>query len=368
MVLFRPWEYGCAASRRSFPARPHLVQPAASTPSARSADPAAAVRSSQPNASASALGSDRGQDRALAGIILANLAVLTFTLMDAVIKGVSEHVPTGEIIFFRNIFAFIPLLLFAWVKDGGLKFRTVNPWGHLMRGAFGVTSMYCFFRSYLEMHLSDAIALGLSGPIFITVLSVPLLKEQVGWRRWSAVTIGFIGVIIMTRPGPGMFDVHAFWPLAAAVLYALAMVSIRQLGSSEPSSTIVFYFTAFSTLASFLTIPLGWVDPTQAWVVPPSFGILARVFAIGIMGGCAQIFLTNAYQRARASVVAPFDYTALVYGFLLGWIFFTEVPDVFLIVGGLIVVASGVYIIHRETVVARAQRRQPPVPPLPTNE
>ncbi|HVZ02824.1 MAG TPA: DMT family transporter [Dongiaceae bacterium] len=326
-----------------------MVQPAASTPTAA---PAAG----------------RTHDRAVAGIVLANLAVLTFTLMDAVIKGVSEQVPTGEIIFFRNLFAFIPLLLYAWLKDGRLTLRTANPWGHVLRGAFGVISMYCFFRSYLEMHLSDAIALGLSGPIFITVLSVPLLKEHVGWRRWSAVIIGFIGVIIMTRPGPGMFDTKAFWPLAAAVLYALAMISIRRLGSREPSSTIVFYFTAFSTLASFLTIPLGWADPSQAWVAPPSFDVLARVFAIGIMGGLAQIFLTNAYQRARASVVAPFDYTALVYGFLLGWVFFSEVPDLFLVVGGLIVVASGVYIIHRETVVARARHRAAPVPPLPTNE
>ena len=105
-----------------------------------------------------------------------------------------------------------------------------------------------------------------------------------------------------------------------------------------------------------------------AWVMPQSRDQFGRVAVIGVMGGCAQILLTKAYQRARASVVAPFDYTALVYGFLLGWIFFDEVPDSFLIVGGLVVVASGVYIIHRETVVARARHVPPPVPPLPTNE
>jgi drug/metabolite transporter (DMT)-like permease len=288
--------------------------------------------------------------------------------MDAVIKGVSTQFPTGELIFFRNIFAFIPLLLFAWLRDGKLTLRTAHPWGHVLRGSFGVTSMYFFFFSYLKLPLSDAIALGLSGPIFITVLSVPLLKEQVGWRRWSAVIAGFLGVVIMTRPGPGVFEVNALWPLLAAIFYALAMISIRRLGATEPSSTIVFHFTAYSALVSLLTIPFGWVDPDFAWAMPESWSQIARVVVIGILGGCAQILLTNAYQRARASVIAPFDYTALVYGFLLGGIFFGEVPDAFLVVGGLIVVASGVYIIHRETAVARALHREPPIPPLPTNE
>jgi drug/metabolite transporter (DMT)-like permease len=336
-----------------------LDQPAAPIPSTRTSGTAV---------SAGAPGFATARDRAVGGIVFANLAVLTFTLMDAIIKGVSAEFPTGELIFFRNLFAFIPLLLYVWLRGGGLTFRTRNIWGHVMRGGFGVTSMFFLFYSYLVLPLSDAIALGLSGPIFVTVLSVPVLREQVGWRRWSAVIVGFVGVVIMTRPGPGVFDIDAVWPLLGAVFYAFAMISIRRLGSTEPSSTIVFYFSAFSVLASFITIPFGLFDADFKWVMPHRIWPFVEVFAIGILGGTAQIFLTNAYQRARASVVAPFDYTALVYGFLLGWGFFGEVPDTFLIVGGLIVVASGVYIIHRETEVARAQNRMPPVPPLPTNE
>jgi len=288
--------------------------------------------------------------------------------MDGIIKEVSTSFPTGEIIFFRNFFAFIPLLLFAFWRHGGISLKTQRPWGHLMRGFFGVLSMYCFFRSYLELPLSDAIAIGLSGPIFITVLSVPVLGEHVGWRRWSAVLVGFVGVLVMTRPGSGLFDWDAAWPLAAAILYAAAMLSIRKLGSTEPSTTIVFHFTAFAMLASLLTIPLGINDPGQAWVMPDDPREIALILVIGIMGGVAQIFMTMAYQRARAATVASFDYTALVYGFLLGWTFFGEVPDIFLIVGGGIVVVAGIYIIHRETVVARQQHREPPIPPLPTNE
>jgi len=353
-----------------------LDEPAASIPSAHSADPlaadplAAGPLAADPAAAArpSPPVETPGSNRALMGIVFANLSVLTFTLMDAVIKDVSKVFPTGELIFFRNLFAFIPLLLYVWFKGGRLTLRTKNVWGHVMRGGFGVLSMFFLFFSYQVLPLSDAIALGLSGPIFVTVLSVPILGEQVGWRRWSAVGAGFIGVLIMTRPGPGVFDIDAVWPLLGAVFYAFAMISIRRLGSTEPSSTIVFYFSAFSTLASFITIPFGTFDDRFKWVMPEHFWPCVELFAIGLMGGTAQILMTNAYQRARASVVAPFDYTALVYGFILAWIFFQEAPDAFLIVGGLIVVASGVYIIHRETVVARALHRQPPVPPLPTNE
>jgi len=342
-----------AGSPRPFPSETTLVQTATtSRPRSRTADgPGSTARNS-----------------ALFGILYANIAVFTFTMMDAIIKGISNTFPTGEIIFFRNIFAFVPLLIYAFWRDGGISLRTSRPWGHVMRGVSGVVSMYCFFRSYLEMHLSDAIALGLSGPIFITVLSVPVLGEQVGWRRWSAVIVGFLGVLVMTRPGSTLFDWNAGWPLAAAILYAIAMMSIRKLGATEPSTTIVFHFTAFAALASLLTIPWGMFEPRYAWVLPNDLGDLALVAVIGVLGGIAQIVLTKAYQRARAAVVAPFDYTALVYGLLLGWIFFHEVPDAYLIVGGLIVVASGIYIIHRETAVARAQHRFAPIPPLPTNE
>src|SRR6185369_8940550 len=257
----------------------------------------AAVRPAQP-----------AVDRAVAGIIFANLSVLTFTLMDAVIKDVSKVFPTGELIFFRNLFAFIPLLLYVWLRRERLNLRTKNAWGHVMRGGFGVASMFCLFHSYQILPLSDAIALGLSGPIFVTVLSVPILGEHVGWRRWCAVIVGFIGVVVMTRPGPGVFETRALWPLLGAIFYAFAMISIRRLGSTEPSSTIVFYFSAFSVVASLISVPYGWVDARFAWVMPHAIWPCIELFTIGLLGGTAQILMTNAYQRARASVVSPFDY------------------------------------------------------------
>jgi drug/metabolite transporter (DMT)-like permease len=288
--------------------------------------------------------------------------------MDGFIKEISDDFPTGQIIFFRNLLAFIPLMIFAYWRYGGIAVRTSRPWSHVVRGVFGVTSMFFFFLSYKLMDLSEAIALGLSGPIFITVLSVPLLGEHVGWRRWSAVVVGFVGVLVMTHPGAGVFDWNALVPLAAAVFYAVAMISIRKLGTTEPPTTIVFHFTAFATLASLLTIPVGVAYPEQAWVMPSGLVQGGIILTIGVLGGAAQIVLTMAYQHARAAVVAPFDYTALIYGFLIGAVWFKERPDAYIIVGGAIVVAAGIYIIHRETVVARQQHREPPAPPLPTNE
>jgi drug/metabolite transporter (DMT)-like permease len=303
------------------------------------------------------------QDRPIFGIVLINLAVVVFTGMDGVIKGVSETFPTGELVFFRNLFAFAPILGFM-IWQGRVSLRTRHLGGHLLRGLFGVSAMYCFFLSYKLLPLSDAIALSLSGPIFLTVLSIPFLGEHVGIRRWSACIVGFIGVLIMTRPGAGVWQVEALVPLLGAVFYAFAMISIRRLTGTESSGTIVFYFTFFATLAGLATAPLGAVDPELAWVWPTSTEWLIAA-AIGLMGGSAQILMTIAYRCAPVSVVAPFDYMALVYGFILGFMFFAEIPDAYLIVGGATVVASGIYIVHRETVVARALRRQQAESPLP---
>lgn len=306
----------------------------------------------------------RHQDRPVFGILLINVATIIFTAMDAVIKSVSDIFPTGQLVFFRNLFAFAPILIFM-ATQGGITLRTRHLGGHLMRGLFGVSAMYCYFLSYKLLPLSEAIALGLSGPIFLTILSIPFLGEKVGIRRWSACIVGFLGVLVMTRPGAGVWQSAALIPLLAAVFYALAMISIRKLTGTERSGTIVFYFTVFATLAGLVTAPLGGIWPELAWVWPSDWQFWGIVVLIGLMGGIGQILITIAFRCAPVSVVAPFDYMALVYGFILGFLFFAEVPDAYLIVGGLVVVMSGIYIVHRETVVARQRHKAQPAPALP---
>ncbi len=306
-------------------------------------------------------------DRPFLAILLINFAILAFTVMDGIIKSVSDYFPTGQILFCRNLFAFVPILAFAFLFERGIVLKTARPWGHVWRGLFGVMAMFGYFLSYKLLPLSAAIALGLSGPIFLTAFSVPLLGEQVGWRRWSAVIVGFIGVIVMMRPGIGVFDPAALVPLVAAVFYALAMISIRRLTASEKPMTIVFYFTLFATAMGALTLPFGFLDPSQAWQDPRDLADAAILVTIGLIGGCGQILITIAFKRAAVSLIAPFEYMALVYGFAIGFFWFGEDLDRYLMLGGAIVVASGLYIIHRETLRARqrraAARNAPPLPP-----
>src|SRR5919109_1844110 len=199
----------------------------------------------------------------LRGIVLMVLSVFLFSSMDAIIKWASSDYPTGQIVFFRNFLAFVPVFLFLWHTGTPMPLRTARLGGHLVRGLVGVASMSLFFLALSLLPLADTMALGMSGPIFLTALSVPLLGERVGLRRWSAVIVGFIGVLVMVRPGSGVFEPAALIALSGAFFYALAMVSIRHLSRTEPATTIVFYFTLFAALVGLLTWPLGAVAPAS---------------------------------------------------------------------------------------------------------
>lgn len=281
------------------------------------------------------------QDRPLRGIILVNLAVLVFTLMDGLVKLAATTYPIGQIVFFRNLCAFIPVLWFISRSGGIALLRTRRPLAHIIRGMIGVSAMASFFLSYKLLPLSEAIALGLSAPIFITLLSVPFLGEKVGPRRSIAIIVGFMGVLVMTRPGAESFSWGALVAIISALLYAFALIAIRRLGKSEPVLTIVFYFTLFSTLASGVSLPWQWVTPNTT-------GLLLLI-AIGILGGFGQMLSTSAIKSAPVSIIAPFDYMALVYGMIIGNLLWNEHPTFHLLMGAALVVASGLYILWRET-------------------
>jgi len=299
----------------------------------------------------------------LRGIVLMVLSVFLFSSMDAMIKWATSDYPTGQIVFFRNFLAFVPVLLFFWRGGSAMTLRTRRIGGHLARGVVGVASMFCFFLAFGLLPLADTIALGMSGPIFLTALSVPLLGERVGIRRWSAVLAGFAGVLIMVRPGSGVFEFKALTAIAGAFFYALAMVSIRRLSRSEPAGTIVFYFTLFAMIAGLLTLPLAWLAPEWIgpWAWPDAAGWTILI-GIGLLGGTAQLTLTYAFKLAPVAVIAPFEYGSLVFGVVLGLLIWREVPDRYILCGAAIVVASGLYILYRETKLRRLPREvEPPV-------
>ncbi|MGH6948378.1 MAG: DMT family transporter, partial [Kiloniellales bacterium] len=282
---------------------------------------------------------DLGLGQRVDGILLMLLAVGIFSIMDAIIKWVTAGYPTIQIVFFRSFFAFVPLSFFVFRRGGGLATR--RTFGHVARAVIGLSSMVGFFYAFAYLPLATVVAIGFAAPIFITALSVPLLGEAVGRRRWSAVVVGFLGVVIMVSPGADVFDPVSLVALVATVFYALAAVQVRKLCRTESATAIVFYFSLACSLISGLLLPIYWVTP--------SWGDLALLISIGLLGGCAQIAMTNAYRRAEAALVASFDYTAIVWSVLLGYFIWDELPRANVWFGVALVIASGAYILYRET-------------------
>ncbi len=285
----------------------------------------------------------------LRGILCVLIATACFAIMDSLVKWVAPRIPVMQIVFFRSLFAFVPITLLI-IRNGGIAtLRTNRLGGHARRSLCGVVSLAGFIYAFGHMPLADVVGIGFSAPLFITALSVPLLGERVGVRRWSAVLVGFVGVLIMVRPGSGVFDPAAAVALGATVLYALAMIFIRSLGRSESTGAIAFYYTLLCSVIGAAFLPFQWITPE------PLDAVLLVV--IGLIGGCGQLLITSAFRNAPAAVIAPFDYVSMLYVSLIGYAVWGDVPDHALLIGAVIVIASGLYILHRETRRAVPPRR-----------
>lgn len=276
-----------------------------------------------------------------AGIGFMLVSVALFAVMSVFIKQVSDHIPVPEIVFFRNSVGLIPVLIAVAWAGGMERLRTERLAAHFGRSVVGVSAMAMLFWSYSLLPLADATALNYTAPLFLTALSAPLLGEKVGVYRWSAVLVGFIGMLVMLRPGQGMLELGALVGVGAAFLQALAMVAVSQLSRSEPSTTIVFYFTIFSTMLS--AIPLYFI-----WMTPETWLDWLMLTGVGLSGGVAQLCLTRAYGHAQAVVIAPYTYTSLLWAGCFGYILWGHVPDNLTLLGAAIVAASGVFIMYRE--------------------
>lgn len=285
-------------------------------------------------------------DRTLEGIALLILAAGLFSIMDAAVKWLGANYSTFQIVFFRSLFAFLPLSVVIW-RVGGLRQALVvrDRSAQALRCLFGLGAMLLFFYCYAEMRLADAIAIGFAAPIFVTALSMPLLGEPVGWRRWLACVVGFAGVMVMLKPGAGTFEPIALVALTATLFYSLATLWVRKLSKTESNVSIIIYFTITTTVISGLALPFVWVTPGPA--------DLALLVAVGIVGGFAQIVMTQAFRLAEVSILMPFDYTAMIWAASLGWLVWGEVPGANIWTGFALVVASGLYIVHREAQLRR---------------
>jgi drug/metabolite transporter (DMT)-like permease len=287
----------------------------------------------------------------LLAIGLKILSALAFTLMSAGVKTVSGDYPTGEIVFFRSAFALVPLLIWLrWQGDLINAVRTSNIAGHLLRGIIGTCAMFAGFVALSYLPLPDAVAIGYAAPLMTVVLAAVVLKETVRAYRWTAVVVGFAGVLIMLTPhlnastiarglagGPAVGVVFA---LFAAFCAAGATIQVRRLTQTEKTGAIVLYFSLLTTILGFATIVLGWRWPGLA-----DFGLLVLT---GILGGVGQILLTQSYRYGDASLLAPFEYTTMIWALLTGWFIFGQLPQTAVITGGLILSMAGVFVVWRE--------------------
>ena len=287
----------------------------------------------------------------LRGIALMVLSVALFSIMDALVKLLAQTYHPFQVAFFRSLFALLPIGVMVAARGGMPILATRRLGGHAARSVVGIAALLMFFYSFAHMKLADVVAVGFAAPLFITALSVPLLGEKVGWRRWSAVLVGFAGVILVVDPGSGILDPVALIALSAALFYAFAVVVIRKLSSTESNAAIVFYFSVAATLVCGSMMPFLWIPPTPEHLV-----LLAL---IGILGGSAQYVMVEAFRWGPVSVLVPFEYTAIAWSLSFGFFAFGETASVQMLVGVAIIAASGLYILHRETVRARAARAAP---------
>ena len=286
----------------------------------------------------------------LRGILLKVASVCVFMAMAVCVKLASPHVPPGETVFFRSLFAMPVIGVWLWwsghLHDG---LRTRNPMGHLWRGLVGGTAMALSFTALGLLPLPEVTAIGYAAPLLVTVFAAMFLGEQVRIWRLGAVMLGLAGVMVVLAPRLSVTSLEAATKaetlgamamLLGAVFMALAVVFVRKLVETEKTPAIVFYFSLTCTLLSLLTLPFGWVVPTA--------GEAALLIAAGLLGGVAQILLTESYRHAEAATVAPFEYTSMLLSIAIGFVVFAEVPTGATIAGAALVVAAGLFIIWRE--------------------
>ncbi|MCX7566027.1 DMT family transporter [Sulfitobacter sp. F26169L] len=281
------------------------------------------------------------------GVALKVMAIMLFTFMSAIIKATADDVPAGQAVFFRSFFA-IPVIL-IWLaqrKQLAVGLKAKNPMGHVWRGLFGTTAMGLTFAGLGLLPLPEVTAIGFATPIFTVLLAALMLGERIRLFRVSAVAIGLVGVIIILWPrfGGAQLDhaatLGATLILGATMLRALVQVHLRQLVQFEHTAAIVFYFSVTASLLSLLTAPFGWVVPTGQ-----TLGLLV---AAGFIGGVAQILVTSSYRFGSVSMLAPYDYTSMLFAIILGYVLFDELPTALMLMGSGLVIVAGVLVIWRE--------------------
>jgi len=290
------------------------------------------------------------QSSNLRGIGAMLLAVATFAMMDVTMKKLVESYPSIQVTFLRGA-ASLPFLFGATALFGNWRDLVPRRWLlHIVRGLLSVATLVFFIYAVSQLSLADTYAIFMSAPLLITALSVPMLGEKVGWRRWVAVLVGLCGVIVVLRPsGTGLITIGGLAALASALGYALGAITIRVLIRTDSSAATIMWTILFLTVAAGLFSIANWKELQweQHW---------PWIVGLGVSGALGQYFMTHAFRLTSPSVVAPLEYTALMWGMLFDWLLWLTTPSARMLLGASIIVSSGLYVIYRE------RTRPTPVP------
>jgi drug/metabolite transporter (DMT)-like permease len=284
-----------------------------------------------------------------AGIGLMLLGFLLFSANDALGKWLAATYPPGEILLIRNTASVIAVMPFVFRSGIRSLFALQQPWLQVLRLAFATTEVLFFYWAVSGLPLADAMTYYLAGPIYVTVMAAIVLKEQVGWRRWSAVAVGFVGVLIALKPSSGVFNYHSLIAFTGSLLYAGFLVVTRRLRATADLPLAAWQVVA-GLAAGAAVAPFDWVPVAHT-------SDLFRLALLGLVSLVAIVCVNRSLRLAPASVVVPYQYTLIIWAVLFGYFVFGDMPSWRVIAGAAIIVAAGLYIFFREQVIVK-----PPVP------
>ncbi len=278
--------------------------------------------------------------------------VFFLSVMDASAKWLTTGYPIAELMFLGRLPAPLFAICLAMANGGLATLKTGKIFWHLLRAIFGVGTMGAFFYALKLLPLADTVAICFVAPLIMCALSVPLLGEKIGPRRWAAIVVGFAGVIVIVQPTGAGFGLGAILALVSAFTYAVSINISRRISTTETSYSMLFWFSVFLLAGSGSVAPIGWVTP---------HGNDILVFCIMALGGTlGQFLLTQAYRYGEISFLAPLEYSALIWAVLFGVVFWQEFPSAVVLIGSAIIVASNIYVVHRETRL-HGRRRDPSI-------
>ena len=280
----------------------------------------------------------------MSAFIYKSISVLFFVLMSVCIKATGDNLPLFEVVFFRSFFALIPLFLVIFYFN--LKITSINNYKlHFFRGLVGIAAMSLFFISLRYVPLIEMQTISYSSVFFISILSIFFLGEKIGYRRVIAIIVGFIGVVIILKPNVNLFSNYSVLPLLASIFLSMAVIILKKILLTNNNILSVWTFTLFATLFSLFFF-------NEDWIWPNNFDLVLLI-ASGILGFVAQLCLSKSFQLADASVLAPLDFTSVIWAFLIGYIIFGEFLSREVLLGGPLILLSVGYIFYRETVLRK---------------